>query len=404
MIRQASAWMLALLLGVATAFAQQGTTEVRGRVLDPQGAMLPGVTVTVRNQDTGMFRETVSGQDGTFIVGGIVPGRYELSAELQGFKKFLRRDVELEIGKTTSVDVPLEVGSISEVVNVSAETPMLDVTSKEVGGNITTRELVELPTINGNFVGFVGLLPGIVPTISTESFGSDSIAVNGQDPRNNNYMLDGGNNNDDVIGQRAGTQARTPIEAIQEFQVITNQFDAEFGRTTGAVVNAVTKSGTNIWHGSAFENFQDADLTGKDYFAKKNGLGQAGHAVSAPGRHGRRSDHQGQGAFLLQPRALHHRRRGDDQHPDAAGLQHHHDREDTRLEHGRPRRPPDQRQQHLGRALAARGVAAVQPDHRQRHARTRRARSSTSTRRWSGQLSSVLSQHQGEHDAAGVDA
>ena len=77
--------------------------------------------------------------------------------------------------------------------------------------------------------------------------------MNGQDPRNNNYMLDGGNNNDDVIGQRAGTQARTPIEAIQEFQVITNQFDAEFGRTTGAVVNAVTKSGTNSLHGSAFE-------------------------------------------------------------------------------------------------------------------------------------------------------
>jgi outer membrane receptor protein involved in Fe transport len=270
MIRQASAWMLALLLGVATAFAQQGTTEVRGRVLDPQGAMLPGVTVTLRNQDTGMFRETVSGADGTFIVSGIVPGRYEVSAELQGFKKFLRRDVELEIGKTSSVDLPLEVGALTEVVNVSAESPLLDVTSKEVGGNITTRELVELPSINGNFVGFVGLLPGIVPTISTESFGSDSIAVNGQDPRNNNYMLDGGNNNDDVIGQRAGTQARTPIEAIQEFQVITNQFDAEFGRTTGAVINAVTKSGTNNWHGSAFENFQDADLTAKDYFAKKN--------------------------------------------------------------------------------------------------------------------------------------
>jgi hypothetical protein len=270
MIRQASAWMLALLLGVATAIAQQGTTEVRGRVLDPQGAMLPGVTVTVRNHDTGMFRETVSGADGTFIVSGIVPGRYEVSAELQGFKKFLRRDVDLELGKTASVDVPLEVGALTETVNVSAESPMVDVTSKEVGGNITTRELVELPTINGNFVGFVGLLPGIVPTISTESFGSDSIAVNGQDPRNNNYMLDGGNNNDDVIGQRAGTQARTPIEAIQEFQVITNQFDAEFGRTTGAVINAVTKSGTNNWRGSAFENFQDADLTAKDYFARKN--------------------------------------------------------------------------------------------------------------------------------------
>ena len=99
--------------------------------------------------------------------------------------------------------------------------------------------------MNGNFIGFIGLLPGIVPSISTESFGSDAISVNGQDPRNNNYSVDGGNNNDDVIGQRAGMQARTPIEAIQEFQVITSQFDAEFGRTSGAVVNAVTKAGSN---------------------------------------------------------------------------------------------------------------------------------------------------------------
>src|SRR6185437_9990030 len=135
--------------------------------------------------------------------------------------------------------------------------------------------LVQLPSVNGNFVGFVGLLPGIIPSISTESFGGDSISVNGQDPRNNNYMLDGGNNNDDVIGQRAGTQARTPIEAIQEFQVITNQFDAEFGRTSGAVVNAVTKAGTNNLRGSAFGFFQDDSLTGKDFFAKQKGLSKA---------------------------------------------------------------------------------------------------------------------------------
>src|SRR4029450_1266419 len=265
MTRYFVACVFALLFSVAPGYAQQGTTEVRGRVLDPQGALLPGVTVTVRNQDTGMFRETVSNEAGPFLVNGIVPGRYEITAELQGFKKFVRRDMELEIGKTATVDVPLEVGQLTETVNVSAETPQVDVTSKEIGGNITTRELVELPSINGNFVGFIGLLPGIVPTISTESFGSDSIAVNGQDPRNNNYMLDGGNNNDDVIGQRAGTQARTPIEAIQEFQVITNQFDAEFGRTTGAVINAVTKSGTNIFHGSAFGFFQDGSLTTKDF-------------------------------------------------------------------------------------------------------------------------------------------
>ena len=262
----------AVLIGLGTASAQQGTTEVRGRVLDSQGAILPGVTVTVRNQDTGMFRETVSNADGTYFVSGIVPGPYEISAELQGFKKFNRRDVRLEIGRTTTLDLQLEVGGLAEVVTVTGESPIVDVTSKEVGGNISSRELIDLPSINGNFVGFVGLLPGIVPSISTESFGSDSVTVNGQDPRNNNYMLDGANNNDDVIGQRAGTQARTPIEAIQEFQVITNQFDAEFGRTTGAIINAVTKQGTNSFRGSAFGYFQDAELTGRDYFAIKNEL------------------------------------------------------------------------------------------------------------------------------------
>jgi hypothetical protein len=251
---------------------QQGTTELRGRVVDAQGGVLPGVTVTVRNQDTGMFRETVSAADGTFIAPGLVPGTYEVAAELQGFKKFSRRDLRLEVGKTAAIDVTMAVGSLEETVTVTAESPLVDVTSKEIGGNIDARELVELPSINGNFVGFVGLLPGIVPTISTESFGSDSITVNGQDPRNNNYMLDGGNNNDDVIGQRAGTQARTPLESIQEFQVITNQFDAEFGRTTGAVVNAVTKQGTNQFRGSAFLNAQDARLTAPDFFAKREGL------------------------------------------------------------------------------------------------------------------------------------
>ena len=210
--------LLALLVALALPVsAQQGTTEVRGRVVDPQGAVLPGVTVTVRNQDTGMYRETVSGSDGTFIATGIVPGKYQVVAELQGFKKFDRRDLALEVGKTATIEVTLEVGAVSETVTVKSESPLVDVTSKEIGGNITSETLVQLPSVNGNFIGFIGLLPGIVPSISTESFGSDAISVNGQDPRNNNYSVDGGNNNDDVIGQRAGTQARTPIEAIQEF-------------------------------------------------------------------------------------------------------------------------------------------------------------------------------------------
>ena len=271
-LRALSLVLSGLLMCAASAFAQQGTTEVKGKVVDTQSAAVPGATVVAKNQATGMFRETVSGADGTYFVGGLAPGIYEITAELQGFKKLGLRDIRLEIGKTTTMDLQLAVGGIEEVVSVSAESPLVDVTTKEVGGNISGGELVDLPSINRNFIGFIGLLPGIVPSISTESFGSDSISVNGSDPRSNNYMLDGGNNNDDVIGQRAGTQARTAIESVQEFQVITNQFDAQFGRTTGAIINAVTKSGTNALHGSAFVFGQDADWTAKDYFAKERNL------------------------------------------------------------------------------------------------------------------------------------
>jgi hypothetical protein len=263
---------LGAVLAAGELRAQQGTSEIRGRALDQSGAALPGVTLTIRHQTSGIYRTTVSTADGTYFLAGVVPGTYELAAELAGFKKYGRKDLRLEVGKTTTLDVRLEVGGVQEELTVTAESPIVDVTSKEVGGNITSVDLVSLPSVNRNFIGFIGLLPGVVPSISTESFGSDSVSVNGMDARNNNYLVDGVNNNDDVIGQRAGTQARTPIESIQEFQVLTSQYDAEFGRSTGAIINAVTKQGQNAFHGSAFYFLQDAALTEKDYFVKKNNL------------------------------------------------------------------------------------------------------------------------------------
>ena len=109
------------LLAATAAFAQQGTTEVRGRVADAQGAAMPGVTVTVRNQDTGMFRETLSGDEGAFIASGLVPGRYEVAVTLQGFKTFNRQGLQLEVGRTTTIDVTMEVGAMQEVVTVTAD-------------------------------------------------------------------------------------------------------------------------------------------------------------------------------------------------------------------------------------------------------------------------------------------
>ncbi|HEY3159557.1 MAG TPA: carboxypeptidase regulatory-like domain-containing protein [Vicinamibacterales bacterium] len=264
--------LTALMMASGAAIAQESTAELRGRVLDAQGGALPGVTITITNQATGVYREVVSNGDGTYFATALAPGMYSIAAELTGFKKYMRSDVRLDLGRTTTLDLALEIGGLTESVSVTAETPLVDTTSKQIGGNVTTREVSTLPSINGNFVGMVALLPGIVANISTESFGSDAVSVNGLDSRNNNYMLDGANNNDDVIGQRAGSQARTPVEAIAEFQVVTNQYDAEFGRTTGAIINAISKQGTNAFHGVGAALIQDASMTRPDFFVKQNGL------------------------------------------------------------------------------------------------------------------------------------
>jgi hypothetical protein len=266
-----------LLAAVAFALAipagaQQGVAEIRGRVLDGRDGLLPATPIVLRNQETGVLRRVAAGADGTYFVSGVVPGLYELSAERPGFKTYSRRGLRLEAGRTATVDVRLELGRREEQVTVTSEGALVDVTSKEVGGTITSRELTDLPSLNRNYIGFIGLLPGIVPSIATDSFAADSITANGQDSRNNNFLIDGASNNDDVAGQRAGSQVRPPLEAIQEFQVLTSQFDAEFSRTTGAIVNAIIRQGTNAFHGSAFAFVQDASLTQKDFFTKQNAL------------------------------------------------------------------------------------------------------------------------------------
>jgi hypothetical protein len=261
-----------LAILASPAGAQQGTSSIRGRVLDEQGGVLPGAAVVITHQESGVFREVVSNTDGTYFVTGIVPGTYRVTAKLSGFRPFERRDVLTEVGRTVTLDLTLVVGGLEETVTVTTDAPLVDITSNQVGGNITEGELTELPNATRNWLGFVGLLPGIQVQSTVISFGGDTINVNGQDSRNNNFVVDGGGNNDDYLGQAFGGQTRTALEAVQEFQVLTNQFDAEFGRTTGAVVNAVTKQGTNAIRGSAFGFFSDSALTAKDFFTAQANL------------------------------------------------------------------------------------------------------------------------------------
>ncbi|HMJ87936.1 MAG TPA: TonB-dependent receptor, partial [Vicinamibacterales bacterium] len=264
--------VLSFLFALATpALAQQGTSEIGGRVLDDQGGALPGVNIVVTNEDTGLFREITSGADGSYFASQLTPGRYRLDAKLANFRTFERRGLVLAVGKTLTIDVTMALGALEETVRVVAESPLVDTTSVKVGGNIGTQELSQLPAMNRNYFAAVALLPGVQFSPSNQ-MGNDTIVAAGQSTQNNNVAVDGGYNGDDALGTSSGAQVRTPLEAVQEFQVLTSMYDAEFGRAAGAVINAITKAGTNQFKGVMFAEAASNSLTAADYFVRTRNL------------------------------------------------------------------------------------------------------------------------------------
>jgi hypothetical protein len=260
----------ALLLVAGIADAQQaGASAVRGRAIDAQQAVLPGVAIVITHVENGTFRETTTGSDGTYFVTGIVPGPYRITAELQGFRMFMQ-EVRLLIGETTTLDLRLEVGALAESVTVTGEAPLVDFTSTQVSGNVSLGELTELPNANRSVMGFVALLPGV--QYNPSNIGPGSVNINGQHGSQVIFVIDGANNNDDMRGGDSGPQARPALESIQEFQVVTNQYDAEYGRGSGGIVNAITKQGTNTLRGSAFGFFTGSGVTAPDFFTKQQDL------------------------------------------------------------------------------------------------------------------------------------
>src|SRR4030095_7275742 len=207
-------WLPIWLAALGTASGQQGTAEIRGLITDEQGAELPGVAIVVTNQDSGIFRETMSSADGSYFISALAPGTYEIAAELQGFKRYRRGDTQLEVGKTTTIEIQLQIGGLQDVVIVNAATPLVDTTSKEVGGSVGSQEMTDLPSFNRNFVTYLSLLPGVAMRIPTDSFGAGFITVSGQSFRNVNYTFDGASNNDDF--DSLVSQVRLPIVAVPE--------------------------------------------------------------------------------------------------------------------------------------------------------------------------------------------
>jgi len=264
--------LLAGLLGVVLAFlapwgsAQSTGGRVRGTVSDASGGIVAGVTVTLTNTATNVSRQAVTAANGEYLFLEVPVGPYEISVNQPGFKRFLRKDITVDLNTVIGVDIALQLGGSTEVVEVTGEAPVIDTTTTQLGAVVGSREVTELPLNTRDTYQLLQLQPGVQSQLGNDLFyGSDKpgvVTVNGGRGRSNNYSVNGGDGNDLFANLPA---VQPSPDSIEEFRVITNSFDAEYGRNSGSVVNVVTKSGTNQFHGSAFQFFRNTVLDARPY-------------------------------------------------------------------------------------------------------------------------------------------
>src|SRR6267143_5630440 len=259
-----SVLLFCLLLAGITAFGQsQATTgNIEGRVVDTNVAAIPGVTVTSTNQETGLSKTADTDTEGIYRIIFLPPGKYRVTTG--GTKGFAGADygnVTVTVGGQTPLDIQLKVGGTTTMVDVAAEGQIVETTRTAVSSTINERAIQNLPVNGRNFLDFATLTPGVVRDPTRQG----DLAVGGQKGTFNSLQVDGADNNNTSFGQSFGrTGTRPPYqfseESVQECQVNQNGFSAEFGRAGCAVINVVTKSGTNQLHGGAFEYFRDESL------------------------------------------------------------------------------------------------------------------------------------------------
>lgn len=256
--------LLALLVGfacLATVVRADITARIRGTAVDPSGAVVPGATVTVLNTDTGYSRVVQTDANGAFDVPSLPIGTYTVKIEKQGFVTFQQTQITLVVNQIYVVNASLQVGSVSKTVEVNAHPIQVETTSAQQGEVIQNNEFKDMPLLNRNWVGLQQSVPGVVA--SSDRFGNN-FSTNGSRTQSNNYLINGGDSNDEPLN--------TPLDqpspdAIQEVSIITSTINPEYGRNSGAILNAATKSGTNSYHGSAFEYYRDTFLNARNFFS-----------------------------------------------------------------------------------------------------------------------------------------
>ena len=258
--------LLALTLG-GPALAQS-TGSINGRVTDPGGAIIPGAAVTATNTSTGVSRNTLTNEEGLFNIPVLEPGAYDVVVTMSGFAPSTKK-VTLLTASTLTLSFDLGVAATQQEIQITGEAPLVETTQSQVSGSIRLTEVQNLPMLNRNFTGLVGLIPGArpAPVVNTsKTTMGNGMSFSGAGGRNVTIQVDGADNRDDIIG---GPVQNYTIEGIQEFKVITHGFTAQYGGATGAVVQVATKSGGNQLHGTAFAFGRNDAMTSIDFFTKQ---------------------------------------------------------------------------------------------------------------------------------------
>jgi hypothetical protein len=258
---------IALCIGIwaPAAWAQQLVT-ISGKVVDAGGLPMPGANVVVTEQSTGFNRSVVTAETGGFTVPNLPPGTYSVAFTMTGFADLTRRDVRLAAGGTTTIDVTLQLAGVQEAVDVTAQAPLVERTSNAIGGSLSGKEIEDVPSNFRNFTALTQLVPGMTPNPAASTFEGGQVVANGSPSQQNLYLLDGMYNNDDRLGGSQGTQVRVVLDNIAEYQVLSNQYSAEYGGGAGAIINMVTRGGSNQFTGRAYSYYRNDRFNTRGHF------------------------------------------------------------------------------------------------------------------------------------------
>src|SRR5436305_7694969 len=288
--RFVTAILVLVALPTCLVFAQTSTATILGVVKDTSGALIPGVSITVKHTDTGQTRTAISSDSGSYNVPLLPVGAYELTTTMPGFKQQVRTGINLVIGQEAVIDMTLEVGGTAEQITVSEEAPLVNTTLSSTSGLITEQQVKDLPLNGRSFDRLLELNPGVVNNASNMGGGGGfpAFSVAGHRQETNRFLINGV----DWIGGNATQQFVTPsgassqllgVEAVREYNVLEHTYGAEYGKRAGGQVSIVTSSGTNQWHGDVFEYLRNSALDAKSFLEAARGPLQGNECGGARG-------------------------------------------------------------------------------------------------------------------------